>query len=84
MTPPTKNDAYKPIDCGFHDQLLAWATIRRPVTISHRNAAGQEVVVRGVIADVFSRGGAEYLRLAEGPTIRLDHLIRVTEWGSAT
>jgi len=68
---------YSPIACALHDHLEAAATTGRPCRIVFRDAAGaagapQEVYDR--IADLFARGGAEFLLTAGGTEVRLDHL----------
>ena len=65
---------YNPIDCRFYDELLAYATLRRPCKIIYRTEDGQELFAQGAIADIYTEGTAEYLRLQEGPTVRLDRL----------
>lgn len=63
---------YIPIDCERHDELLALATLRRPCTLEVTLPAGSPASLSGVIEDVYTAAGAEYLRLRGGPTIRLD------------
>lgn len=75
------DDAYQPIDCNVHDQLLERATFGRPTEITYRNDQGGLVVCRDVIEDVFSRSGSEYLRLRAGIEIRLDKVIRFGDVG---
>lgn len=70
---------YKPIDCGFHDHLLAWATLRRPVVITYRDHSGNVVQARDVIVDVYTDQGAEYLKSAGGLQLRLDAILEVEE-----
>lgn len=70
-------DRYVPVDCGFHDELEERAALRRPTVITYRDPAGDTAEVSGVIEDVFSRGGAEYLRLHGGTEIQLDRILRV-------
>ena len=65
---------YEPISCTVHDRLLAAATLRQPVDLEIGSPGEAPAQVRGVIADVYSRGGAEYLRLVDGSTFRLDEL----------
>ena len=65
---------YRPIDCGAHDRLLALATRGIPCSLDIEPAGGRVSRVRGVIVDVYSSAGAEYLRLADGRRFRLDHL----------
>jgi Rho-binding antiterminator len=68
---------YTPVSCDFHDILEMVATTRRPVGLSfldegdsvqHRNAS---------ILDVYSRGGAEFITISTGETLRLDRLVAV-------
>jgi len=66
---------YSPISCSLHDHLESAATLGRPCRIVFRVALGaapQEVLDR--IADVFARGGAEFLLTAGGTEVRLDRL----------
>ena len=69
--------AYQPINCEFHDLLEAAAVRRAPVLIQYRDDEGIAAALRSRIVDVFASGGAEYLRLASGDTVRLDQLIAV-------
>ena len=66
--------SYQPISCSVHDRLLALATLGRECTLLVRMPDDSRRLVRGVIVDVYSRDGAEHLRLADGTVIRLDHI----------
>jgi len=66
---------YQPIACEIHDEFLAQASLRRQCELTVRQADGQTATVSGVIADVYTREGAEYLVLRDGPTFRLDQII---------
>jgi Rho-binding antiterminator len=66
---------YQPIDCSFYDRIEAAAVRRAPVVLRHHDVEGSEVETKGRVADVFSRGGAEYMRMAEGREIRLDRIL---------
>lgn len=69
---------YTPIPCAFHDRLLHFATLREAVRIVYVPEGGsEEAVVEGVIVDVYTQEGAEFLRLHDGLRIRLDQLVRV-------
>ncbi len=70
-------DPYRPIDCGLHDRLLAAATLRRRVALRFRGPDGAPVDAHDRIVDVFTRGGAEYLRTEDGAEVRLDRLVEV-------
>ena len=69
--------AYHPINCEFHDLLEDLATLRKPAQISFRDESSLTQHRDAVITDVFARGGAEYLSLTTGETLRLDHLVEV-------
>lgn len=68
---------YQPINCEFHDVLEAAAVRRAVVLIQYRDDEGITTALRSRIADVFASGGAEYLQLASGESIRLDQLVAV-------
>jgi len=65
---------YIPIDCERHDELLALATLRRPCMLEVDTTDGARMTLEGVIEDVYTETGAEYLRLRGGPTVRLDRI----------
>jgi hypothetical protein len=68
---------YVPIECGLHDQYLAWATTRTPVTVGFREADGKEQRVSGVIADVYTaEDNTEWMLIAD-LRIRLDRILQV-------
>lgn len=64
---------YSPIACTEHDRLLEAATFRRTVELEI-DEEGVTSVLRGAIIDVATRGDAEYLTMAGGRTVRLDHI----------
>ena len=63
-----------PINCERHDELLALATLRQPCMLEVDTADGARIILEGVIEDVYTEAGAEYLRLRCGPTVRLDRI----------
>ncbi len=67
---------YLPIDCGLHDELQLRVLRKRPVDVVYDHGDGSQRV-SSVLVDVYSRDGAEYLRLEDGTDIRLDHLREV-------
>lgn len=69
--------AYAPISCEFHDLLEALATRGTVVPIVFRDGAGVLQARTARIADVYSRGGEEFLRMGTGEAIRLDRLAAV-------
>lgn len=77
--PQTDSDAYAPIDCGLHDELQLLAMRRREVDLRVRAEAEGDPAreLRDRIVDVYTRGGAEWIRLGSGEEIRLDRLVEV-------
>lgn len=65
------------VDCGFHDQLEALATLRQTCQISYRTVNEEIVEVQSQIVDVYAANQADFLKLKNGTEIRLDHLISV-------
>ena len=74
MPEPSADPPYEPISCSAHDRLLAAATLRQESELEVEGSEGEREIVRGVIRDVFSRAGAEYLELADGRLFRLDRI----------
>lgn len=81
IAPIMPNDpaAYAPIRCDFHDLLEARATARRSARIRFRDDVGIEQTRDATIVDVYARGGAEYMTLSSGETVRLDRIIQVDD-----
>jgi len=71
------DNAYTPIDCGLHDELQLMALRRRAATLRVELTDGSPETVEGTVVDVLTRDGAEWLRLADGRTVRLDRLLEV-------
>jgi Rho-binding antiterminator len=65
------------VDCGFHDQLEALATLRQTCRISYRAVTEEIVEVQSQIVDVYAANQADFLKLKNGTEIRLDRLISV-------
>lgn len=68
---------YRPIDCGLHDELQLRVMRGRVVEATWTAPDGTPRSRTGRLLDVFSRDGAEYLRLADGTDVRLDRLVSV-------
>lgn len=69
---------YRPIACSLHDELQLRALRRTPVSVRVSEPGdGGEEVCHGLITDVISRNGAEYLVMESGRRFRLDHLLEV-------
>lgn len=70
---------YKPIDCGFHDELEAAATLRRHVLLQYFSDLHELRVESVVIRDLGIRDRAEYAQLSNGEEVRLDRIMRLDE-----
>lgn len=72
---------YQPVACRFYDELglrmMRGATSR---VVFEREGTRHEKV--GRIEDVYTEGDAEYIRLDDGTTLRLDHILDVEDAGS--
>jgi transcriptional antiterminator Rof (Rho-off) len=72
----TTND-YVPIDCATHSELERLAVRRVAVTVDYRADGDGVERIEGVVVDLETRDGAEYLVLQtrDGPRrLRLDRL----------
>jgi Rho-binding antiterminator len=67
---------YRSLACSSYDQLESLAMRKSKCTITYLD--GSELKKEtGIITDLFSRGGAEYITLNTTLVIRLDQLIDV-------
>jgi len=74
------SSSYRPIACGMYDRLTVFALRRTPVVLEISDAKSTvTATLSGRIADVYTRGTTEYLRLEEGPEVRLDQITRIEE-----
>lgn len=72
---------YEPVSCRFYDELglrMMRGTSTR--LLVERKGTRQSKVAR--IEDIYTEGEAEYVRLDDGTTVRLDHIIEVKDAGS--
>lgn len=75
------SDAYKPVTCDYHD-LLEQASMHHKRVVLEFDLGGMRQEDTGTIEDVFTSGGAEFVkfRAADGPVeIRLDHIISMRD-----
>jgi len=70
---------YRPIACATYDELSLYVLRRQRVVLEIASPDSVPETVTGRIADLSTRGTAEYLRLESGREIRLDHVTGVTE-----
>ena len=64
---------YLPIDCNYYDRLEHWATLKEVVLIESRSLGN----CSGVIIDLYTTNGMEFLRLDNNIGMRLDDIIAV-------
>ena len=67
---------YIPINCNFYDELEALATLGKKCDILFLREEAR-VTLTGVIKDLYTREGVEYLKMDSGLEIRLDKLVQV-------
>jgi Rho-binding antiterminator len=72
-----KKASYIPIDCNYYDKLEAWAVLRQEVEVVFLQESEKEEVLRGLIEDFFIEEGAEYMKMKDGKSLRLDRLVAV-------
>ncbi len=75
------SEPYVPVNCGFHDRLLDFATRAQTVTVLLKGGMNR---FDTKIKDVFTRGGAEFITFDNGETYRLDELATVNDHSSDT
>ncbi len=71
---------YRPISCDLHSEYELLAMHGTPVTVQYLDGEGAEQHFHGRIADLFTRDGAEFMRLEgkEGVVeVRLDRIERL-------
>jgi transcriptional antiterminator Rof (Rho-off) len=67
--------SYEPVACSFHDELGLRMMRGRPCTLVVDDGEQTEMI-EAVLADVFTEGDAEYVRLDDDRRIRLDRIRR--------
>ncbi|MEM8525015.1 MAG: hypothetical protein AAGG68_10245 [Bacteroidota bacterium] len=72
-----KTSDYQPISCDFYDVLEASATLKKKSIIYFYNIDWQEQQIVSRIKNLFTKEKEEFVELASGEIIRLDHLISV-------
>ena len=74
-------EPYEPVSCDYHDELEAAAMHKQEVELEF-DLDGVIQREKGTIADVYTAGGAEFVKFT-GATgtidIRLDHIISMRE-----
>jgi Rho-binding antiterminator len=74
-------EPYEPVSCDYHDELEAAAMHKRDVELEF-DLTGVTQHETGVIADVYTSDGAEFVKFvgaAGAVDIRLDHIISIKD-----
>lgn len=72
------NDTYQPIACGFYDELGLRMLRGQPCRLLVAEGSERRTV-EARIEDLYTEGAAEYVRLSDGATVRLDRILRVDD-----
>jgi Rho-binding antiterminator len=74
-------ERYEPVSCDYHDQLEAAAMHKTPVELEF-DLNGVSQKERGMVEDVYTADGAEFIRFSSETgslEIRLDRIIGMKE-----
>lgn len=69
---------YQPVACGFYDELGLRMMRGASCELVVEDSDGQKTIGT-TIEDLYTDGDAEYVRLSDGRTIRLDRIVRVDD-----
>ncbi|WP_291720551.1 hypothetical protein [Bernardetia sp.] len=80
-----KNQKYIPVDCGFYDNLEAFATTRKTVAINYLDTEYKKTIQQNIkVRDLETKNGEEFMIFevventeAKNVKIRLDRLIDI-------
>lgn len=70
-------ETYKPINCGYHDYLEHFATLKSYIRIQYFDDIHAVRTTDAIITDLQLKNGEEFAILSSGEEIRLDQLISV-------
>jgi Rho-binding antiterminator len=70
---------YVPIDCDFHDELEAAATLDKVVELVLIDDSGQQIMLREAIVDLGHLPGVdgEFMTLKSGKRFRFDRIVSI-------
>lgn len=68
---------YVPVDCDFTDELEYVVVKKIKVEIQFHKSATEKDSVIGYIVDIYTFQKEEFVKLADGATIRLDRIIQI-------
>jgi Rho-binding antiterminator len=67
-------EKYMPVSCDFHDKLESLSTLNRQCHIVYRDEGGAIQNLNGHIVDLYTENHAEFMKLNNGVTLRLDQI----------
>ena len=70
---------YKPVDTDLVDNLEHFAVDHIQVHVAYIDHTGSSQELRGKIAEVFTKDHQEFLKMADGRTLRLDQVKTVIQ-----
>lgn len=70
---------YRPISCNFYDELVLLAMRSTDCTIRLLDAEGRPFQIQGIIKDLETRSGEEFMLLQDGRRFRLDQIQQVND-----
>lgn len=70
---------YSPINCSFYDQLENAIVIKEKVLLEYLNENQSIEKYEGILLDIYSRDKAEFVKLADGCSVRLDFIYKLND-----
>ena len=68
---------YIPIDCDFHDEFEAAATVGRPVTLALSDGRTLHDVIIDLGHELAGEATGEYMTLRSGERVRFDRIVSI-------
>ena len=72
-------EKYRPIGCQYYDVLELNASRKTVCTIAYFETESKVRTVESTIEDIFTKDKAEFLKLADGSSVRLDKILSVND-----
>ena len=72
------NMKYQPVSCSLFDRIESLSVLKKMIKIIYFDNDENEKSISGIIANIFSKDGAEFLVIGEN-SIRLDKIKSISE-----
>jgi len=72
-----KMKKYIPINCDFYDEIELRALRGSTCDIVFKSKDGKEILIKGIIKNVYAKNKEEFLEMKSGEVIRLDRLVSI-------